>query len=283
MHSGKVSAEETSAEYSFFARGYSFTLGKDGIKCVWTGSEGKEERFYSYDDVKFYRALSRECASSAGREKLYLTVPVPPLTSYNRYQFKIDDQNYFTHEFGKNEKGKIERAVKEFQIPVSDQRKNAGSIRKLYKTFREDGGLAHRIVAISVFVIIALIIGALIMYLINYFLHTDTDTLAIVFGIFCLPCLAFVVIKSQELGSKVKVYDKGVYLKIRSKSGYGGTTSPFAIEKAFFTWEEVECVERVQSQVDYVVQFRLGYCVFSVSDFDGLYEYLSRRFPEKCK
>ena len=282
MRSRELSVEETPAEYSFAEGEHTFTLSPDGIKYISAGTDGKEERFYSYTDVKFYRALFRENASGAGQEKLYLTVPVPTLTSYNRRQFKIDDRNYFTHEFSREEKGNIEEAIGKFQIPVIDKRRDAGAIRKLYRTFREDGGLSHRIVAISVFVIVALVIGALIMYLINYFLHTDTDTLAIVFGIFCLPCLAFVVVKSQELGSKIKIYDKGVYLKIRSKSGYGGTTSPFAIEKAFFTWEEVECVEKVQSQVDYIVQFRLGYCIFSVPDFDGLYEYLTRRFPEKC-
>ena len=278
----ELSVEETPAEYSFAGGEHSFTLGPDGIKFISAGTDGKEERFYSYTDVKFYRALFRENASGAGQEKLYLTVPVPTLTSYNRRQFKIDDRNYFTHEFSREEKGKIEEAIGKFQIPVIDKRRDAGAIRKLYRTFREDGGLSHRIVAISVFVIAALVIGALIMYLINYFLHTDSDTLATVFGIFCMPCHTLIVVKSQELCSKIKIYDKGVYHKIRSKSGYGGTTSPFAIEKAFFTWEEVECVEKVQSQVDYIVQFRLGYCIFSVPDFDGLYEYLTRRFPEKC-
>lgn len=278
-----MSAEEILSEYSFIDGEFSFTLGKEGVKITATGSEGEEERFYSYEDVKFYRAFSRTGTSGAGQEKLYFTVPVSSLTNYNRYHFKIEDQNYFTHEFSSEERGKAEEAVKRFQIPVIDRRQEAGAIKKLYKTFREDGGLAHRIVAISVFVIAVLVIGALIMYLINYFFHTATDTLALVFGIFCLPCLAVVVIKSQELGSKVKIYDKGIYLKIRSKSGYGGTTSPFAIEKAYFTWEEVECVERVQSQVDYEVRFRLGYCVFSVPDCDGLYEYLLKRFPEKCK
>ena len=278
----ELSVEETPAEYSFAGGEHSFTLGPDGIKFISAGTDGKEERFYSYTDVKFYRALFRENASGAGQEKLYLTVPVPTLTSYNRRQFKIDDRNYFTHEFSREEKGKIEEAIGKFQIPVIDKRRDAGAIRKLYRTFREDGGLSHRIVAISVFVIAALVIGALIMYIINYFLHTDSDTLATVFGIFCMPCHTLIVVKSQELCSKIKIYDKGVYHKIRSKSGYGGTTSPFAIEKAFFTWEEVECVEKVQSQVDYIVQFRLGYCIFSVPDFDGLYEYLTRRFPEKC-
>lgn len=272
-------SDEANAGYSF-GEG-AFTLVKDGIKC--TLNEDGQEMFYSYDDVKFYRAVSHKRTSGAGQEKLYLTVPVPSLSSYNRYRFRTDDKDYLTYEFLQEEKEKAEEAVKEFEIPVADRKSSANTIKKLYKTFREDGGLAHRIVAISVFVIVALVIGAIIMYLINYFLHTSTDTLALVFGIFCLPCLAVVVIKSQELGSKVKIYDKGVYLKIRSKSGYGGTTSPFAIEKAYFTWEEVECVERVQSQVDYTVQFRLGYCVLSVPDFDGLYEYLARRFPEKCK
>ena len=278
-----MSRREASAEYSFFDGEHSCTLSGDGIKCIVAGADEKEERFYSYDDVTFYRTLSRKRAASTGEERLYLTVPVSTLTSYNRYHFKVNDQNYFTYEFGPEEKGKAEEAIKKFQIPVEDKRKDAGAIRKIYKIFREDGGLTHRIVAISVFVIVALLIGALIMSLINYFLHTATDTLAIVFGIFCLPCLAVVVIKSQELGSKIKIYDKGVYLKIRSKSGYGGTTSPFAIEKAYFTWEEIACVERVQEQVDYIVQFQLGYCVMTVPDFDGLFEYLNRRFPAKCK
>lgn len=273
-------SDEASLEYSFCEG--AFLLEKDGVKCTFH-EDGQEELSYSYDDVKFYRAVSHKRTSGAGREKLYLTVPVPSLTSYNRYRFKADDKDYLTYEFRREEKEKAERAIKEFDIPVANRTSNANAIKKLYKTFREDGGLAHRIVAISVFVVVALIIGAIIMFLINHFLHTATDTLAIVFGIFCLPCLAVVVIKSQELGSKVKVYDKGIYLKIRSKSGYGGTTSPFAIEKVYFAWEEVECVERVQSQVNHIVRFRLGYCVFSVPDFEGLYEYLARRFPEKCK
>lgn len=273
-------SDETNLEYSFNEG--AFTLLKDGVKCT-LPEDGQEELFYSYDDVKFYRAISHKRTSGAGQEKLYLTVPVPSLSSYNRYRFKADDKDYLTYEFRQGEREKVEEAIKEFDIPVEDRKSSANTIKKLYKTFREDGGLAHRIVAISVFVIVALIIGAIIIFLINHFLHTANETLALVFGIFCLPCLAVVVIKSQELGSKVKVYDKGVYLKIRSKSGYGGTTSPFAIEKAYFTWQEVECVERVQSQVDYIVQFRLGYCVLSVPDFDGLYEYLARRFPEKCK
>lgn len=274
--------EEALPEYGFREGEYTFTLEKEGVKCT-LERDGKEERFYSYEEVKFYRACSRKRATSRGQEKLYFTAPAPSLTSYNRYRFKEGDKNYFTHEFRREEKERIESAIEEFAIPVSDRIRDASGIIKPYKTFREDGGFAHRLVAISVFVIVALIIGAIIMYLINYFLHTATDVLALVFGIFCLPCLAVVVIKSQELGSKVKIYNKGVYLKIRSKSGYGGTTSPFAIEKAFFTWEEIESIQRVQSQVQYTVQFRLGYCVFSVPDFYGLYDYLSERFPEKCE
>ncbi|MDE6410972.1 MAG: hypothetical protein K2L02_00350 [Clostridia bacterium] len=272
-------SEEANSENSFCEGGVS--LEKDGVKC--TLHEEGHEIFYSYEDVKFYRAVSHKRTSGTGQEKLFLTIPVPSLTSYNRYRFKADGKDYFTYEFSQDEKERAEEVIREYGISVSDRKSSANSIKMLYKVFREDGGIAHRIVAISVFVVVALIIGAIIMFLINHFLHTANDTLAIVFGIFCLPCLAVVVIKSQELGSKVKIYDKGVYLKIRSKSGYGGTTSPFAIEKAYFAWEEVECVERVQSQVDYIVQFRLGYCVLSVPDFDGLYEYIEKRFPEKCK
>lgn len=271
---------EGSSDYCFRGEDYSFAFEKDGVKCT-TEKDG-EERFYSYGEVRFYRAVSRKRASNGGKVRLYFTVPVPSLTSYNRYRFKEGERNYFTHEFRSKEEERAKRAIEEFSIPVDERVYGVSAIKKLHKTFREDGGLAHNLVAISVFVAVALIIGGLIMYLINYFLHTDTDTLAAVFGIFCLPFLAVVAVKSQELGSKVKIYDKGVYLKIRSKSGYGGTTSPFAIESAFFTWEEVESVQRVQSQVQYIVQFRLGYCVFSVPDFGGLYDYIKEHFPEKC-
>lgn len=278
MHYGKIVGGELSG-YSFREGEYVFTFEKDGVKCA--AEDG--ERFYSYGEVRIYRVVTRKNASNTESEKYYFTAPAETLTSYNRYRFKEGGTNYFTHEFNTGECAKLKKAIEEFSVPVTEKVHDLRGIRAHYKTFREDGGLAHRIVAISAFVFVLLIIGALIMYLINYFLHTDTDTLAIVFGIFCLPCLAVVVIKSQELGSKVKVYDKGVYLTVRSKSGYGGTASPFAIEKAYFTWDEIECVQKVQSQVQYTVQFRTGYTVYSVPDFYGLYDYIALHFPEKCR
>lgn len=282
MHGNEMNGiAESSSDYTFAEGEYSITLQKDGVLCA-AERDGREERFYSYADVKFYRVVSRKNASNKEREKWYFTAPASTLTSYNRFRFREGDSNFFTHEFRRNETERLKEAVGEFSVSVTEKMHDTRGMKSLCKTFREDGGLAHRIVAVSVFVLAALIIGALIMYLINYFIHTDTDTLALVFGIFCLPCLAVVAIKSQELGSKVKVYDKGVYLKIRSKSGYGGTTSPFAIESVYLTWDEVECIQRVQSQVQYQIQFRLGYCVYTLPDFYGLYEFISVRFPEKC-
>ena len=73
MRSRELSVEETPAEYSFAEGEHTFTLCADGIKYISAGTDGKEERFYSYTDVKFYRALFRERASGAGQEKLYLT------------------------------------------------------------------------------------------------------------------------------------------------------------------------------------------------------------------
>lgn len=266
-------------EYGFCEDGYAFTLQKDGVKCAF-GEDG--EAFYSYGEAKIYRVVTRKNASTAEEEAFFFTAPAPALKSYNRNRFKEGDKYYFTHEFRGEEVARVKKAIGEFSVPVTEKLHDLRGIRDCYKTFHEDGGIAHRFVAIAVFVAVALIIGALIMYLINYFLHTDTDMLALVFGIFCLPCLAVVVIKSQELGSKVKIYNRGVFLKIRNRSGYGDTPSPFAIEKVYFTWEEVESVERIQSKVQYMVQFRLGYQVYTVPDFYGLYDYIALHFPEKC-
>lgn len=280
MHHGKLSENTELSEYGFCKGEFIVTFERDGVRCA----SGKEEvRFYVYEEIRLYRVVTKKSATNAVAEKFFLTVPAETLTSYNRYRFRSGETNYATLEFKAEECGRLKKAIGAFSVPVVEKVHDLRGMRKAYKTFREDGGLSHRIVAVSVFVSVLLIIGALIMYLINYSLHTDTNTLAAVFGVFCLPCLAVVVIKSQELGSKVKIYDKGVFLKIRSKSGYGGTTSPFAIETAYFTWDEVECVQRVQSQVQYIVQFRIGYAVYSVPDFYGLYDYIASRFPDKCE
>lgn len=266
--------------YSFYESEYTFTFQKEGVRCTF-GGDG--EAFYSYDEVKLTRVVTRKNASNVEEETFFFTASAPVLKSYNRNRFKEGDGYYFTHEFCGEEVGRVKKAIEEFSVPVTVKSHDLRGIRDCYKTFHEDGGIAHRFVAIAVFVAVALFIGALIMYLINYFLHTDTDMLAIVFGIFCLPCIAVVAVKSQELGSKVKIYDRGVYLKIRNKSGYGDTPSPFAIEKVYFTWEEVESVQRIQSKVQYMVQFRLGYQVYTVPDFYGLYDYIALHFSEKCK
>lgn len=259
--------------------GYQMRLTREGVKYEKDG----EEVIRPYDEVKFYRAISRKRIDEAGSEKLYFTAPFPYSGNYNKLCFKRGGEIYRTHEFSGEEKSKIEAALRSYSVPVVDRKKGAGVAKPPLKTFREDGGIAHRFVAIAIFVFVMFVIGAIIMYLINYFLHTATESLAIVFGIFCLPCLIPIIIKSQELGSKITIYEKGVQLTIRSKSGYGGTTSPFAIDKAFFSWDEVECVEHVQLQVDYEVRFRLGYSVYTVPDFDGLYDYIASRFPQKCK
>ena len=271
--------KEELPENTFREGEYVATLSEEGI--TYKGKD--EEHTVPYSDVKLYRAHSRKRADDIGCEKLYLTAPFPRTGNYNRYCFKEQGETYHTHEFSAEEKESIERAIEEFSVPVVDKRKSAGVTKAALKTFHEDGGIAHRIVVVSAMVLLSLMIGAAIMFLLNYFFETATDTLALVFGIFCVPCLAAVIIKSQELGSKIKIYDKGVFLKIRCKSGYGGTNSPFAIEKAFFSWDEVECVERIQSQVQYRVIFRLGYCVYSVPDFNGLYDYIAAHFPEMCK
>ena len=264
---------------SFREGEYLLTLTKKGVKC----KKEDEEYTLPYSDVTFYRAFSYKRADDLGREKLYLTAPFPFPCNYNRYCFKKNGETYRTHEFSAEEKARIEKAIKKFSVPVCTREKAASGIAKPpLKIFREDGGIANRIFTIALFVFVALVIGAVIMFLINHFLHTDTDMLAIVFGIFCVPCLVVVVFMSQELGSKIKVYDKGVFLKIRSKSGFEGTTAPVAIETVYFNWDEVECVERIQSQVQYRVVFRLGYCVYSVPDFGGLYDYISSHFPEMC-
>lgn len=272
---------KTSSQYDFSEDERTFSLQKDGVRSVANGSG--EERAYSYDEVKFYRVATRANSSNEEEKKLYFTAPAPTLKKYNRYRFKENDRCYFTHEFSRGEEEKIKRAIEEYSIPVIERERDLRGVKRHYRTFCEDGGLAHRIVALALFFFVLLIIGTIIMYLINYFLHTATDTLALVFGIFCLPCVVVVIVKSQELGSKVKIYDTGVYLKIRSKSGYGGTASPFAVETVYLTWSEVESVEKVQSPVNYIVQFRLGYRILSVPDFYGLYDYIALHFPEKCK
>ena len=268
------------ADFSFHEGGYLLTLTEEGVKYT-----GKDEEFIRpYSDIKLYRAIAKKRYKDIGRERLYLTAPFPDSKEYNRFAFKEGGDIYRTHEFYGEEKAALENAINRYSVPVIDTRKSAGGIVKPpLKTFCEDGGIAHRLVAISCFVFVTLIIGAVIMYLINYFLHTDTELLALVFAIFCLPCIAVTVIKSQELGTKIKIYDQGVQLKIRRKSGYGGTTAPFSVEKYYFNWEEVECVERVQSQVQYQVQFRLGHSVVTVPDFNGLYDFILERFPEICK
>ena len=272
-------AKEELPEYTFREGDYLAKLHEGGITYKGEG----EELTVPYSDVKFYRDTSRKRADDTGSEKLYLKAPFPRTDNYNRYCFKEQGKTYHTHEFSAEEKEKIEQAITKFSLPVIDKRENAGVAKAPLKVFHEDGGIAHRIVVISAMVLVSLVIGAAIMFLINYFLQTATDTLALVFGVFCVPCLAAVIIKSQELGTKVKIYEKGVCLKIRLKSGYGATNSPFAIEKAYFSWDEVECVERIQSQVQYRVVFRLGYCVYSVPDFNGLYDYIEQHFPEMCK
>ena len=275
-----TATKEKSSDFSFREGEYLLTLTREGVKY----QKDDSEETIPYSDVTFYRALSYKRVDDLGREKLYLTAAFPFPGNFNRYCFKKTGETYHTHEFSAEEKGRIEKAIKKFSIPVSEAKKPAPNIVKPpMKIFREDGGIAHRLFAIALFVFTALVIGTAIMFLINYFLHTDTQMLAIVFGIFCVPCLAVVVIKSQELGSKIKVYERGVYLKIRSKSGFEGTTAPVAIDTVYFNWDDVECVERVQSQVQYRVVFRLGYCVYSVPDIDGLYDYIAAHFPEMCK
>ena len=271
-------AKEELSEYTFREGDYLAKLHEGGI----TYKGGEEELTVPYSDVTFYRDTSRKRVDDIGSETLYLKAPFPRTDNYNRFCFKEQGETYHTHEFSAAEKDKVEQAIKTFSVPVVDKRESASVAKAPLKVFHEDGGIAHRIVVISAMVLVSLVIGAAIMFLINYFFETATDTLALVFGIFCVPCLAAVIIKSQELGSKVKIYDKGVSLKIRLKSGYGATNSPFAIEKAYFSWDEVECVERIQSQVQYRVVFRLGYCVYSVPDFNGLYDYIEQHFPELC-
>ena len=273
-------SNETQSGCSFQEGEYMLSLTPDGVLYQREG----EAFTRPYSEVKFTRAISRKRIKDTGSEKLYFTAPFPSSDTFNKFCFKENGAIYRTRELCGAERARAEEAIRQFSVPVSDRRKGTGGIVKPpLKTFREDGGIAHRLVAIAIFVFVTLLIGAVIMYLINYFLHTDTESLALVFLVFCLPCLIPIIIKSQELGSKIKIYEKGVQLKIRSKSGYGGTTSPFAIDKAFFSWEEVECVERVQSQVRYEVKFRLGYCVYTVPDFNGLYDYISSRFPQECK
>lgn len=266
-------------EYTFREGDYLATLREGGI----TYKSGEEEVTVPYSDVKFYRDTSRKRVDDIGSEKLYLKAPFPRTDNYNRYCFKEQGETYRTHEFSAAEKEKIELAITKFSVPVIDKRENAAVAKAPLKVFHEDGGIAHRIVVIAAMVLVSLAIGAAILFLVSHFFETATDTLALVFGVFCVPCLAAVIIKSQELGSKVKIYEKGVSLKIRLKSGYGATNSPFAVEKAYFSWDEVESVERIQSQVQYRVVFRLGYCVYSVPDFNGLYDYIEQHFPEMCK
>ncbi|MDE7373103.1 MAG: hypothetical protein K2N18_03475, partial [Clostridia bacterium] len=275
MHRGRLS-EDTKprhTNYTFHEGEFTVTLTKDG---AWSKSKGQKGRLIPYGEGQFYRAVERSSASRRGRDKLYFTAPVSAPCNYNRFCFKKEGVTYLTHEFSEEERKRIELALSEYNVPVIDKRVKASVIVKPYKTFCEDGGLIHRIVGFSIAFLAALLLGTLIAVLLNYFLHTDTESLAYVFAIFCVPCLLVVLIKAQELGSKVKIYDKGVYLKIRGKSGVGGTVSPFAIQKTFFTWGEVESVELVQSQVRYLVTFRLGYCVYSMPDFNGLYEYIAR-------
>ncbi len=266
--------------YRFREEKYSFSLTEEGVD--YTEEETGEKGLLPYSAVKFYRATSRSSASARGKEKLYMTVPVSFPCNYNHYCFKADGVTYLTHEFSESERLRIELAISEYSIHVTDRRTGALAVMRSCKNFSEDGGLVKRIVAISISVLGALFLGAVIAFLLNYFLHTDTGSLALVFGIFCLPCLAIVLVKAQKLGSRVKIFDKGVYIKIRGRSGEI-EDSPFAIQKAFLHWGEIESVERVQSQVQYYVKFRLGYCVYAVPDFNGLYEYIARNFPEKCK
>ncbi len=254
-----------------------FTDG--GMLCSASGEE--EERLLPYEDVRFYRTVQRKSVSDIGRAKLYFTAPFPFSRSYNRYCFMENGKRYLTHEFTDAEKRRAEECLARFSVPVIDRRVRLGGIAKLRKSFCEEK-FTRSLFATGITLFAALLIGVVIMYLLNYFLHTETESLAMVFGIFCVPCLAVILFKAQELGSHVKVYDRGVYLLIRIKSG-DGNTSPYAKYRAFFAWEEVESIERVQSQVQYFVKFRLGYCVYTVPDFDGLYEYLEQNFPEKCK
>lgn len=266
--------------YVFHEGQFTVRLTKDGAVSK---SEEGTERLIPYGEAQFYRAVERRSVSARGKDRLYFTAPVSTPCNYNRFCFKKEGVTYLTHEFNDEERKSVELALSEYAVPVTDRRVKASVIVKPYKTFCEDKGLIHRLVGISIAVLAALLLGTLIALLLNYFVHTDTESLAYVFGIFCVPCLLIVLVKAQDLGSKVKIFDKGVYLKIRGKSGGGGTVSPFAIQKTFFTWGEVESVERVQSQVQYFVTFRLGYCVYMVPDFNGLYDYIARNFPEKCK
>ena len=266
--------------FSFQEGGCLLTLTADGLKY----EKDEKEVTIPYADVTFSRALSYKRADDLGREKLYMTAPFPFPCNYNRYCFKKGDKTYLTHEFSAEEKAQADRAIMEFSIAVAEGPKPAVSVAKPpMKIFREDGGIAHRIFMIALLVLFALAVGAAIMFIVNYFLHTDTNMLAIVFAIFCVPCLVVVIVKSQELGSKIKIYEKGAYLKIRSRSAFEGTTAPIAIETVYFNWDDVVCVERIQSQVQYRVVFRLSYCVYSVPDFDGLYDYIAAHFPELCK
>lgn len=272
--------EKRKLGYRFREDKYSFSLTAEGVD--YTEEENGEKGVLPYDAVQFYRATSRSSSSSRGKEKLYMTAPVSFPCNYNRFCFKADGATYLTHEFTESERSRIELALSEYGISVTDRRTGPIAVMKAYKNFSEDGGLVHRIVAVSLSVLGALFLGAVIAFLLNYFLHTDTGSLAMVFGIFCLPCLAVVLVKAQKLGSRVKIFDKGVYIKIRGRAGEI-EDSPFAIQKAFLNWSEIESVERVQSQVQYYVKFRLGYCVYAVPDFNGLYEYIARSFPDKCK
>lgn len=276
----RTTTKEDFFEFSFQEGECLLTLTEEGLKY----QKGEEEQTIPYSDVTFSRALSYKRADDLGREKLYMTAPFPYPCNYNRYCFKKEGETYLTHEFSAEEKAQADKAIEEFAIAVAEKPKPAAApVKPPMKVFREDGGISHRIFAIALFVFVALAIGAAIMFVINHFLHTATDMLAIVFAIFCVPCLVIVVVKSQELGSKIKVYEKGVYLKIRRKSGFDGTTAPVSTETVYFNWDDVECVERVQSQVQYRVVFRLSYCAYSVPDFDGLYDYIKAHFPELCE
>ena len=280
MKRKRISEEHTLPDNCFRDGEFLLTLTENGVLC--SKRDGEEERLLSYDEVRVYRSVQRKSATDLGKSKLFLTAPFPFSQNYGRYCFQEDGKRYLTHEFTEEERKRAEDCLARFKVKVVERKTRPSPIPKLYKRFSEAGSLSRRLFVAGLSVFAALLLGVVIMYLLNHFLHTETEGLAMVFGIFCVPCLAVVLIKSQELGSVVKIYDCGVRFLVRMKSG-DGTVSPFAIYRAFFTWDEVEEIERVQSQVEYLVRFRIGYCVYSVPDVNGLYEYLENYFPQKCK
>lgn len=251
---------------TFYGGGTFITFTKDGIHVEREEGEpfAESETLVPYQDVSLFRCMERKGHKSKGKELDVLQVPV-------RYFAAEEEQTDFAS-CALTLSPRLDDTVKKFGVSVKDYRDIPAKNAKRLPVRAFCGAKNKRVDAILYGLIAVLFLGLLALSAVCWAGLLEggvTGGFGVLGANFYLVALLSAITWFGRRNYCV-LYDRG----IRFTSGFTNS--------AFFVWEQVEKIQKIDVEEKSFVAFDLGYMGIAFLDRKGLYLFLRETFPEKC-